>query len=479
MQKKLVTLILPLVLVASACGSNATESTSAVNETNTSTTLTATTTAVEATTPMDPEPEVPVEEADEEMAREEMITQLLEVLEEEEDLPVDVSDFYDFAACVVDGVSEESGDNYATMLETTLDDEEAYGSESDDILPGCWEELESFLEEELSDSNDFISEPIRIEFTSGSNGASVEGELTAESLHTYVLGASAGQTMTVWLDSPEKTAVVHISTPEGYFLTSGNLFGNRNYDIFVTLPEDGDYYLDIYLQEDPDTFAQLSEEVPYELTVFVEEEIETQSVQFLPGDSWAMIEGGVLQGERGQFYELTASTDQAMLITIESLEDNAVYDVISPSGNILLQEKTGESTAMIVLPEDGEYLIWTGSSRGNSSYTLTVDIWNIPFVETVLVEEFGRTVTLEGGSLQGEPGPVYVVPIEEGLKYAISVTSLEDNAVINLVAPNGDVLVSEDTGLIGTAFEGGDYLIQVGGTRGNVSYALEVTLGIE
>ena len=233
MQKKLVTLILTLVLVASACGSDATESTSAVNETNTSTTLAATTTAVEATTPMDPEPEVPVEEADEEMAREEMITQLLEVLEEEEDLPVDVSDFYDFAACVVDGVSEESGDNYATMLETTLDDEEAYGSESDDILPGCWEELESFLEEELSDSNDFISEPIRIEFTSGSNGASVEDELTAESLHTYVLGASAGQTMTVWLDSPEKTAVVHISTPEGYFLTSGNLFGNRNYDIFI------------------------------------------------------------------------------------------------------------------------------------------------------------------------------------------------------------------------------------------------------
>ena len=42
-----------------------------------------------------------------------------------------------------------------------------------------------------------------------------------------------------------------------------------------------------------------------------------------------------------------------------------------------------------------------------------------------------------------------------------------------------DVLVSEDTVVIGTAFEGGDYLIQVGGTRGNVSYILEVTLGIE
>ena len=174
MQKKLVTLILTLVLVASACGSDATESTSAVNETNTSTTLAATTTAVEAATPMDPELEVPVEDADEEMAREEIITQLLEVLEEE-DLPIDVSDLYDYAACVVDGVSEESSDNYATMLEIILDDEDAYGSEIDNILPGCTEELENFLEEELSDSNDFISEPIRIEFASGSNGASVEG----------------------------------------------------------------------------------------------------------------------------------------------------------------------------------------------------------------------------------------------------------------------------------------------------------------
>ena len=100
-------------------------------------------------------------------------------------------------------------------------------------------------------------------------------------------------------------------------------------------------------------------------------------------------------------------------------------------------------------------------------------------METVFVEEFGRTAILEGGILRGEPGPVYIVPIEEGLKYAISVTSIEDNAVVKVVAPNGDVLVAEDTGAIGTAFEGGDYLIQVGGTRGNVSYTLEVTLGIE
>ena len=479
MQKNLFTLTLAFLLVVSACGSSATESTSTVNETATSTTVVAATTVVEATTDTGSESEVSVEEevVDEGMAREEIINQLLEILQEE-GLPIDVSDLYDYAACVVDGVSGESNDSYATMLETILDDEDAYGSEIDDILPGCTEELESFLEQELSDSDGFISESVRIEFDSGSNGASVEGELTTESLHAYVLGASAGQTMTIWLDSPDKTAVVDVWTPEGDFLTSGSLFANRNSDIFVTLPDDGDYYLDVYLLEDSDC-CQSSDEIPYELTVFVEEGIETEAVQFLPEDSWTVIEGGVLQGERGQFYELTALADQAMLVSIESLEDNAVYDVISPSGNILLQEKTSESTTMIVLPEDGKYLIRTGSSRGNTSYTLTVDIWSIPFVETVFVEEFGRTAILEGGSLQGEPGPVYIVPIEEGLKYAISVTSIEDNAVVKVVAPNGDVLVAEDTGAIGTAFEGGDYLIQVGGTRGNVSYTLEVTLGIE
>ena len=478
MKKNIVTLILTLVLVVSACGSSTTGSTLAVDETTTSTALATTTTALDATTATDPESEVlGEEEADEGMAREEIINQLLEILEEE-GLPVDVSDLHDYAACVVDGVSEESNDNYATMLETILGDENAYESEIADILPGCTEELESFLEQELSDSNDFISEPVRMEFASGSNGASIEAELTTESFHTYVLGAAAGQTMTVWLDSPEKIAVVDIWTPEGNFLASGSLFANRNSDIFVTLPEDGDYYLDIYLPEDPDC-CQSSDVIPYELSVFVEEGIEAEAVQFLPEDSWTVIEGGVLQGERGQFYELTASTEQAMLVSIESLEDNAVYDVISPSGNILLQEKTSESTTMIVLPEDGKYLIRTGSSRGNTSYTLTVDIWTIPFMETVLVEELGRTAILEGGILRGEPGPVYIVPIEEGLKYAISVTSIEDNAVVKVVAPNGDVLVSEDTGLIGTAFEGGDYLIQVGSTRGNVSYTLEVTLGIE
>ncbi len=47
-------------------------------------------------------------------------------------------------------------------------------------------------------------------------------------------------------------------------------------------------------------------------------------------------------------YDLNAGVDQPMRVTITLVEDNAVFDVVSPSGKLLQQEATG---ADLYLPE--------------------------------------------------------------------------------------------------------------------------------
>ncbi|MBD0267416.1 MAG: hypothetical protein ICV77_03885 [Cyanobacteria bacterium Co-bin8] len=95
-----------------------------------------------------------------------------------------------------------------------------------------------------------------------------------------------------------------------------------------------------------------------------------QQVQFEPGTSSAVLEGAVVQGERN-VYRVDAQGGQQMFLDITSLEDNAVFDVISPSGFVLERESTSGD---VLLPQTGEYQVVVGGTRGNAAYTLKIDI---------------------------------------------------------------------------------------------------------
>ena len=65
-----------------------------------------------------------------------------------------------------------------------------------------------------------------------------------------------------------------------------------------------------------------------------------------------------------------------MTLQITSLEKNAVFQVQTPGGNYL-RGAGEEDDAMSFngsLPEDGDYEIIVGGTRGNASYKLTVTI---------------------------------------------------------------------------------------------------------
>lgn len=118
-----------------------------------------------------------------------------------------------------------------------------------------------------------------------------------------------------------------------------------------------------------DRFASAEGLEGSELTEFANT-VHRKRVSFEPGASSATVENAVVRGDR-DLYLLGAQGGQTMTLNISALEDNAVFDVVDPSGLILALEKTDEE---ILLPHTGDYEIIVGGTRGNASYSLTVEI---------------------------------------------------------------------------------------------------------
>ena len=60
-----------------------------------------------------------------------------------------------------------------------------------------------------------------------------------------------------------------------------------------------------------------------------------------------------------------------MTLAITSIENNAVFDVVDPSGIILTTEATAERLS---LPHTGEYQVIVGGTRGNATYSMDIAI---------------------------------------------------------------------------------------------------------
>ncbi|ESA34243.1 hypothetical protein N836_17655 [Leptolyngbya sp. Heron Island J] len=98
--------------------------------------------------------------------------------------------------------------------------------------------------------------------------------------------------------------------------------------------------------------------------------LRTRRVEFEPDTNQAVISNSVLRGDR-DVYLLKANGGQQMSVSVQSLEDNAVLDVISPSGYILAFSALNET---LILPHTGDYRVVIGGTRGNATYELTISI---------------------------------------------------------------------------------------------------------
>ena len=196
-------------------------------------------------------------------------------------------------------------------------------------------------------------------------------------------------------------------------------------------------------------------------------------VQFAPEDIGTVIDGGVLRGESPAQYILQAAAGQLMTVSLQSLEDNGEFTIYGPTGQ---QVTSSLTNAEILLPLDGDYIVEASPTRGNLSFVLNILITNAASYEEVRFDAGTFGTTIEGGVLRGETGPVYGLVAAEGQTIDINITSLEENGIFNLAAPNGKVLVNESTNFTTELPATGLYLISTGGVRGNVSFTLEIEI---
>ncbi|HJY64637.1 MAG TPA: hypothetical protein VJ455_10815 [Ignavibacteria bacterium] len=101
-----------------------------------------------------------------------------------------------------------------------------------------------------------------------------------------------------------------------------------------------------------------------------------ERIKFGKGESSATVEGGVERGG-SHYYLVKAARDQWMVVTIMSVEDNAVFQIINKkTGNYLPGAEDGTDIKRWegYLPSTGDYKIIVGSTRGGTEYTLKVTI---------------------------------------------------------------------------------------------------------
>ncbi len=85
------------------------------------------------------------------------------------------------------------------------------------------------------------------------------------------------------------------------------------------------------------------------------------------------------------------------------------------------------------------------------------------------------SAVVEGGVVRGTRN-IYLLRARRGQTMKLNITSLEQNAVFDIQAPNGKFLQEEATSWRGELPVTGDYSVIVGGIRGNASYKLDVTI---
>lgn len=101
----------------------------------------------------------------------------------------------------------------------------------------------------------------------------------------------------------------------------------------------------------------------------------TKRIKFARGKSSATISESVIRGDQDT-YIVGARKGQTMTVKITALEDNAVFQIMSPNEDYL--ENAGEEDDQTnwsgTLPDNGDYRIVVGGTRGNATYKLTVTI---------------------------------------------------------------------------------------------------------
>ncbi len=209
-----------------------------------------------------------------------------------------------------------------------------------------------------------------VKFAKGKTSRNYEHAVIRSEKHTYTLGASEGQIMSVSIKSLEDNANFYILSPDKTFVGDGSeeegitqfddvLEKTGNYKIVVS-PTRGNatYKINFGVSAKEKTAPPTSGGSL------------TKNVKFGKGRSSASYSNSVIRGE-SDTYILGASGGQLMSVSISSTENNAVFSIDSPTGGSLINESRNWSGQ---LPSNGKYRINVGGTRGNATYKINFSV---------------------------------------------------------------------------------------------------------
>ncbi len=96
----------------------------------------------------------------------------------------------------------------------------------------------------------------------------------------------------------------------------------------------------------------------------------TKRVRFPKGRTSTILKNSVIRGTRDT-YILGASAGQTMTVHISAIEKNASFMITTPRGETFGEDLNDFSEE---LPDNGDYRIVVGPTRGNATYTLEITI---------------------------------------------------------------------------------------------------------
>jgi hypothetical protein len=209
-----------------------------------------------------------------------------------------------------------------------------------------------------------------VRFDPGASSSVIDSATIAGQVDLYRIEVGDGQIMVITLGSDDADAVATLYQPNGSVLpgafvdTSVAPTQAGAYWICVTAGGSGaDYQLSVSVITDN---TPTKVDAPWCGSAVNDR----GEIQFESGRFTGQVEDAVIRGER-DLYRFTAGEGQALDLFLVSPEFNAVFDLRSPSGEILMDEV---SDFRIPLPESGTYEICVGASRGNTSYVLDIAI---------------------------------------------------------------------------------------------------------
>ncbi|MBK9164801.1 MAG: hypothetical protein IPM21_13015 [Acidobacteria bacterium] len=206
------------------------------------------------------------------------------------------------------------------------------------------------------------------------------------------------------------------------------------------------------------------------------------TVRFGQGKTSGTYNKSIKSGE-SHVYFLTASAGQTMDIKIDSPQEDAGFTVFNPAGNeISAAEETTEVRSFSEeLADSGKYRIVVSSGR-NVAYSITFSVSaksnDLTAAEadggankTVRFSKGATSASYSNSVIRGDRD-TYNLSAGAGQFMTVSITSVENNASFQIVGPNGEDLVSDDTNWTEELPRTGNYRIIVGSGRGNATYTI-------